>query len=236
MIDFDIVITRIHHPEPRQADIFVNRFLHHRVRVMIHGIDYVSNQPGFARGGGDKCQVGPKQRAGTKLDDSARRQQPGADDAGRAEGNPLVQSLANQFVAPARGTTQQRLPAHNLFVAVAHEFESTFRRNWPVCDCLLRATSSGVPSATIRPPPAPPSGPRSMTQSASAIKSRLCSMTMTEWPASTSRCNISTSRRTSAMCRPMVGSSRTKRLRLMARPSLRPSLHPMGRGWTSGRV
>ena len=38
-------------------------------------------------------------------------------------------------------------------------------------------------------------------------------MTITEWPASTSRCSTSTRRCTSAMCRPMVGSSRMKRLR-----------------------
>ena len=39
------------------------------------------------------------------------------------------------------------------------------------------------PAATTRPPPAPPSGPRSMTQSAVLITSRLCSMTTTVLPA-----------------------------------------------------
>jgi len=38
------------------------------------------------------------------------------------------------------------------------------------------ARSSGVPSATTRPPPSPPSGPRSMTQSAVFTTSRLCSI------------------------------------------------------------
>ena len=35
--------------------------------------------------------------------------------------------------------------------------------------CPVRATSSGVPAATTRPPPSPPSGPRSITQSAARI-------------------------------------------------------------------
>ena len=40
------------------------------------------------------------------------------------------------------------------------------RRNRPVCEVRERATSAGGPLATRRPPPAPPSGPRSITQSA----------------------------------------------------------------------
>src|SRR3954464_12615107 len=36
-------------------------------------------------------------------------------------------------------------------------------RNCPVNDSRLRATASGVPCATMRPPAEPPSGPRSMT-------------------------------------------------------------------------
>ena len=72
-----------------------------------------------------------------------------------------------------------------------------------------RATLPGVPEATIFPPPAPPSGPRSITMSASATTSRLCSITTTVLPASTSRCSTRTSFSTSAMCSPMVGSSST---------------------------
>jgi hypothetical protein len=58
-------------------------------------------------------------------------------------------------------------------------------------------------------PPLPPSGPRSMTQSASAITSRSCSITTTLWPPSTRRCSTRISFSTSAMCRPTVGSSST---------------------------
>src|SRR6266550_2878848 len=42
--------------------------------------------------------------------------------------------------------------------------------------------SSGGPQATISPPPSPPSGPRSITQSAVFITSRLCSITTTVLP------------------------------------------------------
>ena len=58
------------------------------------------------------------------------------------------------------------------------------------------------------PPALPPSGPRSMMWSAHLMRSRLCSMTMTVLPASTSFCSTSMRRWTSAMWRPVVGSSR----------------------------
>ena len=90
-----------------------------------------------------------------------------------------------------------------------HQRITSFK-NRPVCDPAIRAIASGLPCPTIVPPPSPASGPRSMTQSASAIRSRLCSMTMTEWPASTRRWMTSTSFRTSDMWSPMVGSSRMK--------------------------
>ena len=71
----------------------------------------------------------------------------------------------------------------------------------PVCDPAA-TTASGVPATTTRPPAPPPSGPRSMTQSASAITSRSCLMTSTLWPPSTRRCKTLMSLPTSAMCRP----------------------------------
>src|SRR5690606_34237213 len=79
----------------------------------------------------------------------------------------------------------------------------------PVWRSATAATSSGVPSATMRPPPAPPSGPRSITWSEAAITSRWCSITSTVFPASTRRWSTSRRRRTSSKCRPVVGSSRT---------------------------
>ncbi len=55
-------------------------------------------------------------------------------------------------------------------------------RACPVYEVLQAATVSGVPATITRPPPAPPSGPRSMTQSAVLTTSRLCSTTSTVLP------------------------------------------------------
>jgi len=68
------------------------------------------------------------------------------------------------------------------------------------------AMSSGVPSATMVPPPAPPSGPMSMIQSDVLITSRLCSMTITVLPLSTRPLMTSSNLRMSSKCRPVVGS------------------------------
>src|SRR5439155_11991650 len=56
---------------------------------------------------------------------------------------------------------------------------STSRRASPVCDPRARLTASGVPAATTVPPWSPPSGPRSISQSALLITSRWCSITTT---------------------------------------------------------
>ena len=68
--------------------------------------------------------------------------------------------------------------------------------------------SLGVPSKTTRPPSWPAPGPRSMIQSACAITAWWCSMTMTDFPESTSRSSRPSRFSTSARCRPVVGSSR----------------------------
>ena len=54
---------------------------------------------------------------------------------------------------------------------------STCLRYLPVWLVGCSATVSGVPTTTISPPLSPPSGPRSMIQSAQRITSRLCSIT-----------------------------------------------------------
>src|SRR4029077_9074675 len=48
---------------------------------------------------------------------------------------------------------------------------------------------SGEPTATTVPPPVPPSGPRSITQSAVLMTSRVCSITSTGVPLSGGRDN-----------------------------------------------
>src|SRR5664279_3124114 len=105
-------------------------------------------------------------------------------------------ALARLRVAPrAAGATRTRSPR-------------TGRRNVAVWLSATVATSSGGPSATTRPPPSPPSGPMSTIQSAVFTTSRLCSMTTTVLPASTSRPRTPSSLRMSSKCRPVVGSSR----------------------------
>ena len=76
---------------------------------------------------------------------------------------------------------------------------------WLTSTCEI---AIGDPVATTRPPPSPPSGPRSITQSAEAITSSWCSITTTVWPRSARRWRIASSRSMSAKCRPVVGSSR----------------------------
>ena len=78
-----------------------------------------------------------------------------------------------------------KLPQQTAFVpcwqacaGAAHARASTGPKATPVC-VPKRTRASGVMAATMRPPALPPSGPRSMTQSASAITSRSCSITTT---------------------------------------------------------
>src|ERR1700709_1525696 len=70
----------------------------------------------------------------------------------------------------------------------------------------------------------------SMIRSAVLMPSRLCSMTTTLLPWSTSRCKTSSSRWTSAKCRPVVGSSRMERVR----PG--PDLRGLARGFPALRL
>ena len=72
----------------------------------------------------------------------------------------------------------------------------------------LAATVSGVPATTTSPPFTPPPGPKSTTQSAVLMTSRLCSITTTVLPWSARRWRTSRSLRTSSKWRPVVGSSR----------------------------
>jgi hypothetical protein len=69
---------------------------------------------------------------------------------------------------------------------------SACARKRPVGEAATFATCSGLPSATICPPAAPPSGPKSIIQSALWIKLRLCSTT-TVLPLFASFCSIARS-------------------------------------------
>src|SRR6478609_4986713 len=79
--------------------------------------------------------------------------------AGHPQGAPLIRP-------PAAGSQPGR---------------SAFARYAAVRLPAARATSLGVPVATIRPPPSPPPGPMSTTRSAPATTVMSCSTTTTEF-------------------------------------------------------
>src|ERR1017187_782037 len=233
VINLHVIVARIDHPQARQFHFLVNLLLDDGVRLVAVRTDNLSGEPQLACRRGHQRQVRANRVPLREPDLRARGKQTCAGEVGHAGFYPLVEAGADQLVAGAGRPARQRCTVENLSIRHAHALARTLCRKRPVCERLLRAICSGVPSATIRPPPQPPSGPRSITQSASAMKSRLCSMTTTEWPASTNRCTTSTSRRTSAMCRPMVGSSRMNRFRLVRRWMASGSLRPASKWLTS---
>ena len=78
----------------------------------------------------------------------------------------------------------------------------------PVWLVFILAMSAGVPCPTIWPPPSPPSGPKSISQSAHLIKSMLCSMVITVFFFSTSPPRTEIHFLMSSKCKPVVGSSK----------------------------
>ena len=79
-----------------------------------------------------------------------------------------------------------------------------------VTDFLLFIIFSGIPSKTIFPPLSPPSGPKSIIQSAHFITSKLCSIQITECPFSIKASKDVSSLFISCKCNPVVGSSNIK--------------------------
>src|ERR1043166_6424578 len=145
---------------------------------MILGTDDFRREPDFSGGHGHQREVGPDKSSRGKFDDRTSGQETGGDRI-QTRRHAVMQKVADAFVPFAGREPQNGFAFENLFVGLAHD-RRTLRKNVPVCERGFAASISGVPCPTIRPPASPASGPRSMTQSASAIKSRLCSMTITE--------------------------------------------------------
>ncbi len=80
---------------------------------------------------------------------------------------------------------------------------------WRPVTVSAARSSSTVPSKQTVPPAVPAPGPRSITWSATAIASGLCSTTRTVLPLSRRRSSRSFIRWMSWGCSPMVGSSKT---------------------------
>ena len=138
----------------------------------------------------------------------------GVHEPDRGAPQPLTSQLGNHRPAPGPSRRSVALTLPALRPRARLPLRPTPFAPAPASACpvwLARTctSASGGAAATIVPPPTPPSGPRSMIQSASAITSRSCSITTTLCPASTSRCSTRISFATSAMCRPTVGSSST---------------------------
>src|SRR5207244_8251933 len=149
----------------------------------------------------DRLQRAPPRRAaGPRPWSPLPRRSRAAVDSGAGDG-PVPAATSPDGLASAAGTSR----APDRPAPEAPDRRSARRRYCPVYEAGLRPTSSGVPSATISPPSSPPSGPRSTIQSAVLMTSRLCSMTITVLPTSTSRWSTSRSRSTSAKCSPTVG-------------------------------
>ena len=113
-------------------------------------------------------------------------------------------SVATTVVASLTHQDRPDWPRSSTATAVPAEAEDTGLS--PSSD--WRRSLPGCRSRSPRPPAAPPSGPRSIRWSAHRMTSRLCSMTTTVLPWSTSLLRTSSSFRVSSKCRPVVGSSR----------------------------
>ena len=97
----------------------------------------------------------------------------------RATSRPAATRRSSSSVLLLAGPIVQTI----LVRRIRQEPASSGLKNCPVYErSARRASSSGVPVATTRPPSSPPSGPRSITQSAVFTTSRLCSMITTVLP------------------------------------------------------
>ena len=81
-----------------------------------------------------------------------------------------------------QGLLNRRTPTKSSGMFVDPATDNPLLRNFPVIDILFLDNSSTVPCATTVPPPSPPSGPRSITQSAHLTTSKLCSITIIVLP------------------------------------------------------
>jgi hypothetical protein len=58
VIDFQIIVARIDHPESGDTQIFIEGFFENGIGVMITGVNDFGGEPEFVGGGGSEGQVG----------------------------------------------------------------------------------------------------------------------------------------------------------------------------------
>lgn len=61
VVDFDVVVARIDHPEARHAKVFIAGLLENGIRLMIVGGDDLGGEPEFVCSGGNESKVGSEQ-------------------------------------------------------------------------------------------------------------------------------------------------------------------------------
>ena len=120
VIDFHIVVARIHQPQARHADFLVEFLFHHRVGVMIVAADDFDGEKEFAAGGGHEREVGAKRRGAGDLNLRARREELRAGEAVDADGEFAMEPGADLFVADAGRGTRQRRAVQDFLVRPAH--------------------------------------------------------------------------------------------------------------------
>jgi len=158
VVDLHVVIARIDHPQPRQFRILVNLLLDDGVGSVVVRADDFRSQPEFSGGATTRAKSG---QTSVPIESLTWDRRSSNRALARFATLALVQSCRRSQISSWRLPGGHRLMAcpPRIRHTAAHHRVRTLRRNLPVCERLLRATCSGVPSATMRPPPSPPSGP-----------------------------------------------------------------------------
>ena len=120
VVNLNVVVARVNHPQARHADFFVEFFFHHRVGVMIVAADDFDGEKQLAAGGGHEREIGAKRRGVGNLNSRARREELRAGEAVDADGEFTMEAGADLFVPDAGRGTRQRCAVEDFFVWPTH--------------------------------------------------------------------------------------------------------------------
>src|SRR5262249_11264799 len=136
------------------------------VRAMVIGTDDFGRQPQLPGGNRNQSEIRANQSIVGQSDFRAGSEEARVGEIRDTGADNLMQPFANEFVPRAWPRASQTLAFESLVIGHTHAWATTVRRYPPVCGRKLRGFCPGVPRPTMPPPASPPSGPRSMTQSA----------------------------------------------------------------------